>query len=233
MYESLTDSPMNKKLCFCLCMALLAAFVMPEKLRAQRPDFTTWLNVGAEYELKKSGFTLESGLEWRTKDHFRQTDRVGWNVDGSYQLLSWLKVGMGYELHLRNLDEEEWGFRHRYKLQAILSARVWSRLKVSLREKFQHTLDGDEENELRLRTRLKLAYDVPRSPVCAIAADWSSPSSAVGRESCSISTRTSRTRRSTSWEWGASINSEAYSLCRSSAAAGSRKRRESGRVCRS
>ena len=160
MYESLTDSPMNKKLCFCLCMALLAAFVMPEKLRAQRPDFTTWLNVGAEYELKKSGFTLESGLEWRTKDHFRQTDRVGWNVDGSYQLLSWLKVGMGYELHLRNLDEEEWGFRHRYKLQAILSARVWSRLKVSLREKFQHTLDGDEENELRLRTRLKLAYDV-------------------------------------------------------------------------
>lgn len=163
MYESLTDSPMNKKLCFCLCMALLAAFVMPEKLRAQRPDFTTWLNVGAEYELKKSGFTLESGLEWRTKDHFRQTDRVGWNVDGSYQLLPWLKVGMGYELHLRNLDEEEWGFRHRYKLQATLSARVWSRLKVSLREKFQHTLDGDEENELRLRTRLKLAYDVPRS----------------------------------------------------------------------
>ena len=140
MYESLTDSPMNKKLCFCLCMALLAAFVMPEKLRAQRPDFTTWLNVGAEYELKKSGFTLESGLEWRTKDHFRQTDRVGWNVDGSYQLLPWLKVGMGYELHLRNLDEEEWGFRHRYKLQATLSARVWSRLKVSLREKFQHTL---------------------------------------------------------------------------------------------
>ena len=116
MYESLTDSPMNKKLCFCLYMALLAAFVMPEKLRAQRPDFTTWLNVGAEYELKKSGFTLESGLEWRTKDHFRQTDRVGWNVDGSYQLLPWLKVGMGYELHLRNLDEEEWGFRHRYKL---------------------------------------------------------------------------------------------------------------------
>ena len=163
MYESLTDSPMNKKLCFCLCMALLAAFVMPEKLRAQRPDFTTWLNVGAEYELKKSGFTLESGLEWRTKDHFRQTDRVGWNVDGSYQLLPWLKVGMGYELHLRNLDEEDWGFRHRYKLQATLSARVWSRLKVSLREKFQHTLDGDEENELRLRTRLKLAYDVPRS----------------------------------------------------------------------
>ena len=36
-------------------------------------------------------------------------------------------------------------------------------LPSSLREKFQHTLDGDEENELRLRTRLKLAYDVPRS----------------------------------------------------------------------
>ena len=163
MYESLTDSPMNKKLCFCLCMALLAAFVMPEKLRAQRPDFTTWLNVGAEYELKKSGFTLESGLEWRTEDHFRQTDRVGLSVDGAYEVLPWLKVGAGYEVHLRNRGEGEWGFRHRYKLQATFSTRLWSRLKVSLREKFQHTLDRNEPDELRFRSRLKLAYDVPRS----------------------------------------------------------------------
>lgn len=155
---------MRKRLnSICLCVVLLVGMCIPAELWAQRPDFTTWLNLGAEYELRHSGFTLESGLEWRTEDRFRQTDRVGCNVDGGYKLLSWLKVGMGYELHLRNLDEEEWGFRHRYKLQATLSTRVWSRLKVSLREKFQHTLDGDEENELRLRTRLKLAYDVPRS----------------------------------------------------------------------
>ena len=208
---------MRKRLnSICLCVVLLVGMCIPAELWAQRPDFTTWLNLGAEYELRHSGFTLESGLEWRTEDRFRQTDRVGWNVDGSYKLLPWLKVGMGYELHLRNLDEEEWGFRHRYKLQTTLSTRVWSRLKVSLREKFQHTLDGDEENELRLRTRLKLAYDVPRSGL----EPWSSPSSGVGKVNCSIFTRTSRTRRSTSWEWGASINSEAYSLCRSSAAAG-------------
>ena len=144
---------MRKRLnSICLCVVLLVGMCIPAELWAQRPDFTTWLNLGAEYELQHSGFTLESGLEWRTEDRFRQTDRVGWNVDGSYKLLPWLKVGMGYELHLRNLDEEEWGFRHRYKLQATLSTRVWSRLKVSLREKFQHTLDGDEENELRLRT---------------------------------------------------------------------------------
>lgn len=155
---------MRKRLnSICLCVVLLVGMCIPAELWAQRPDFTTWLNLGAEYELRHSGFTLESGLEWRTEDRFRQTDRVGWNVDGSYKLLPWLKVGMGYELHLRNLDEEEWGFRHRYKLQATLSTRVWRRLKVSLREKFQHTLDGGEENELRLRTRLKLAYDVPRS----------------------------------------------------------------------
>lgn len=36
---------------------------------------------------------------------------------------------------------------------------------MSLRERFQHTLDGDDENELRLRSRVKLAYDLPRSGV--------------------------------------------------------------------
>lgn len=154
---------MKKQLYVCLCLALLAVLSAPGNLLAQSPDFTTWLNVGAEYELKRSGFTLESGLEWRTKDHFGQTDRVGWSVDGSYELLSWLKVGAGYELHYRNLSEEGWAFRHRYKLQATLSTRLFRRLKVSLREKFQHTLDGGDENELRLRSRLKLAYDVPRS----------------------------------------------------------------------
>ena len=213
---------MRKRLnSICLCVVLLVGMCIPAELWAQRPDFTTWLNLGAEYELLHSGFTLESGLEWRTEDRFRQTDRVGWNVDGGYKLLSWLKVGMGYELHLRNLDEEEWGFRHRYKLQATLSTRVWSRLKVSLREKFQHTLDGDEENELRLRTRLKLAYDVPRSGLEPYVSVEMYNGLARG-EHFDVTRMRYRggLERSTSWEWGASINSEVYSLCRSSAAAG-------------
>lgn len=154
---------MQKRWNIRVMLVVLAVLAGGQAVRAQKPDFTSWLNLGAEYELKRAGFTLESGLEWRTEDHFRMTDRVGWNLDGSYELLPWLEVGAGYELHYRNLGEEGWAFRHRYKLQATFSARVWSRLKVSLREKFQHTLDGGDENELRLRTRLKLAYDVPRS----------------------------------------------------------------------
>ena len=153
---------MTRMICLlCLAVLLLASGT----IRAQRPDFTTWLNVGAEYELKRSGFTLESGLEWRTEDHFRATDRVGWSVDGSCELLPWLEAGTGYEVHLRNRGGGKWGFRHRYRLQATLSARVWGRLKVSLRERFQHTLDPAEADELRLRTRLKLAYDISRRGV--------------------------------------------------------------------
>ena len=151
---------MRKRLnSICLCVVLLVGMCIPAELWAQRPDFTTWLNLGAEYELRHSGFTLESGLEWRTEDRFRQTDRVGWNVDGGYKLLSWLKVGMGYELHLRNLDEEEWGFRHRYKLQATLSTRVWSRLKVSLRDPPQTGLRRAPQRPGALR----LGGDVQRS----------------------------------------------------------------------
>lgn len=148
------------------CMAaVLAILAGTLAARAQRPDFTSWLNLGAEYELKRSGFTLESGMEWRTEDHFRQTDRVGVSVDGAYEVCPWLEVGTGYELHVRNLDGDDWGVRHRYRLQATFSVRVARRWKLSLRERFQHTLDARDDDELRLRSRLKLAYDIPHSDI--------------------------------------------------------------------
>ena len=53
-----------------------------------------------------------------------------------------------------------WKFRHRYRLEGTLSARV-QRVKLSLRERFQHTFDGHRD-EFRLRSRAKFAYDIPK-----------------------------------------------------------------------
>ena len=149
-----------------LMVAVVVATVLAgtSAVRAQQADITSWLHLGAEYELKEKGLALESGLEWRTEDRFRRTDRVSLSADGAYEVLPWLEVGAGYEIHFRQ-KSHDWGIRHRYRLQAVLSTRLWERLKVSLRERFQHTLDGDDENELRLRSRVKLAYDLPRSEV--------------------------------------------------------------------
>ena len=131
-------------------------------LRAQEKDFATWANVGFEYKLKPA-FTVSGGLEWRTKDDLGKTDRWGLDVGGAYSVLPFLKVAAGYEIHYRNRGEAGWKFRHRYHFDGTLSTRV-QRLKVSLRERFQHTFDSSGD-EFRWRSRVKLAYDIPKCKI--------------------------------------------------------------------
>lgn len=83
-------------------------------------------------------------------------DRWGLTVGGDYRAYSFLKLGVAYETHLRDLGNSGWKFRHRYHLSATASFRYqW--LKVSLRERFQQTFDSGDA-ETRLRSRLKLSY---------------------------------------------------------------------------
>ena len=55
-------------------------------------------------------------------------------------------------IHICNRGADGWKFRHRYSLEGTLSARV-QRVKLSLRERFQHTFDGHRD-EFRLRCLL-------------------------------------------------------------------------------
>ena len=54
--------------------------------------------------------------------------------------------------------EAGWKFRYRYHADGTLSAK-WMRMKFALRERFQHTWNR-EEKEFRLRSRLKISYDI-------------------------------------------------------------------------
>lgn len=142
-------------------LGLLQALLFGERnlLNGQEPDFCTWMKLAITHEVNPK-WTLTSNLEWRTKENAATQDRWGVGADAEYEALPFLKVGGGYEVHYRNRGEEGWKFRHRYRVQATFSARL-HRFKLSLRERFQHTLDGVEK-ELRLRSRLKLAYDIPK-----------------------------------------------------------------------
>lgn len=97
------------------------------------------------------------------KDDLGKTDRWGLDVGGAYSVLPFLKVAAGYEIHYRNRGEASWKFRHRYHFDGTLSTRV-QRLKVSLRERFQHTFDSSGD-EFRWRSRVKLAYDIPKCKI--------------------------------------------------------------------
>lgn len=88
---------------------------------------------------------------------------MGLEAGGAYSVLPFLKIAAGYEVHYRNRGEAGWKFRHRYHFDGTLSTRV-HRLKVSLRERFQHTFDSNND-ELRWRSRVKLAYDIPKCKI--------------------------------------------------------------------
>lgn len=142
---------------------IVSVFVMlcvtSQFLQAQEEDFTSWLNAGFEYKVKPA-FVISTDLEWRTKNDLNRTDRWGIGVGGEYLFLPFLKFGAGYELHYRNRGESGWEFRHRYRVDGTLSTHL-QHLKLSLWERLQHTFDG-ENDEFRLRSRFKLAYDIPK-----------------------------------------------------------------------
>lgn len=141
---------------YILLVVLLA--VSGVSVRAQDKDFATWTNLGVEYKLNPD-LAINGGLEWRTKDNLGSTDRWGMNLGGNYTLLPFLKLGAGYEMHCRNRGSQGWKFRHRYHFDGTLSTRL-QRVKLSLRERFQHTMDGGDE--LRFRSRMKAAYVIPK-----------------------------------------------------------------------
>lgn len=130
-------------------------------LNGQEHDFCSWMKLELKHALKPA-WTLSGHVEWRTKEDWGTTDRLGLGMHADYEWLPFLEVGAGYEAHYRNRGAEGWKFRHRYRLQGVLSARL-RRLKVSLRERFQHTFGPTAgDREFRLRSRLKLAYDLAR-----------------------------------------------------------------------
>ena len=122
---------------------------------AQDDDFTTWTKFKISHKID-SRFSVSGDVELRTKDDMNKWDRWGLTVGGDYRAYSFLKLGVAYETHLRDLGNSGWKFRHRYHITATASFRYqW--LKVAVRERFQQTFDRGN-SETRLRSRLKLSY---------------------------------------------------------------------------
>lgn len=130
--------------------------LMAGSMYAQVDQFSSWTGVKVSYgitsRLKASGH-----LEFRSKDNFKEADRLGITLGLNYKMNSWLRVKGSYEFHYRNVSGGPWKARNRYKVGATGSV-AWNEVKFSLRELFQETFfRGEVEN--RLRSRLKISYE--------------------------------------------------------------------------
>ncbi|EJW93761.1 hypothetical protein, secreted [gut metagenome] len=122
-------------------------------------DFGVWSKMKVSHSLDKR-FSLEGGLEFRTKEQFQEVDRWAGFVGASYKALPFLKLQAGYEYHYRYRNAKGWKSRQRYHLGATGELKLPS-WKLSLRERFQHTWEPSKD-DFHLRSQVKAAY-VPQN----------------------------------------------------------------------
>ena len=131
-----------------------------------------------------SGFHISLSEEFRMKDNFTAVDRFYTSLGLSYKPCPYFKLGLSYTLmniHDWSSDSESWSWKMRHRTSLDLSGMYRTgNLKFNLRERLQYTYKMGEmntyqspRNELMLRSRLKISYEVQSKPVGRIF-PWSS-----------------------------------------------------------
>lgn len=139
-----------------LIILLLTAFAAVTQSHAQTES---GMIVGLEVE-KKLNKRIEVGLEadYRSRNDFKTTDRWSVGLNANYKLTKWLKADAGYTYLNSNFREKitsgtsktkwrpsYWGARHRFHASLAADYKVWSNLRISLRERWQYTYRPEKE----------------------------------------------------------------------------------------
>lgn len=119
---------------------------------AAQNDFGMWYEVGVEKKLSTS-WSVAGEAEFRTRNNTKTADRWAAGLSAEFRIVKGLKVDAGYNLLYDNNPEKltwkkelpnkwtpsYWALRHRLHLSVTGSLEL-SRLKFSLRERWQYTM---------------------------------------------------------------------------------------------
>ncbi len=146
-------------------------------VEAQDNVFNTWMTIDAGYKLKK--WELSAQTELRTLNVFERTNRLSLELDGAYRFNKYFTAGAGYML-MNFYDSKYDDYQLRNRFSAFANGKVKTGdFTFSLREKLQLTFKDesgriDDEGAidtykinpgLTWRSRLKVEYNIPKSPV--------------------------------------------------------------------
>lgn len=142
-----------------ILFVLLLTFIFVKLVKAQTTnDFGVWVSAGSEKSVRDS-WIFGISTELRTKDYSKSVDRWQLGVSGTYKVSKVLKLGGGYEFHLKNRtvdDVTEVVPRHRLIFDITPGGKMFDWLKLSLRERYQYThmiqkgnVDASHEHHLR------------------------------------------------------------------------------------
>ena len=110
------------------------------------------LIMGVEVDKKVKKMDVGVEADFRSRNNFKTADRWSIGLNTNYKFTKWLKADAGYSLLNTNFREKitvgtsktkwrpsYWGIRHRLHLSLSADYKVWSNLRVSLRERWQYT----------------------------------------------------------------------------------------------
>ncbi len=148
-------------------LVLFLTFIFIGLSKAQTTnDFGMWISAGAEKKLSDR-LNLGVSTELRLKDNAGSVDRWQLGVNGTYKVSKVLKLGAGYEFHLKKrmvVDEAtETVPRHRLMFDITPEGKITDWFKLSLRERYQYTymmrkgnMDASHEHHLRNRFKAEM-----------------------------------------------------------------------------
>ena len=149
-------------------LVLFLTFIFIGLSKAQTTnDFGMWISAGAEKKLSDR-FNLGVSTELRLKDNAGSVDRWQLGMNGTYKVSKVLKLGAGYEFHLKKrmvVDETtETVPRHRLMFDITPEGKITDWFKLSLCERYQYTymmrkgnMDASHEHHLRNRFKAEIA----------------------------------------------------------------------------
>lgn len=121
-------------------------------------DFGIWSEVQAEKEFN-SQWSMGAGVEYRSRDNLKSSDRWSFGVEGNYQITPWLKASAGYTLLNDNTHKQNtsgtaysnyWSIRHRFNV-SLTGSVSWGKFTFALRERWQYSY-RPEKTAMRYET---------------------------------------------------------------------------------
>ena len=194
---------MNRQRKMIVALALVLCSFCMSPVKAQT-ESGLLLSASAEKKVNKQ-FSVGAEADFRTRNDFKTVDCWSIGLGADYKLTKWLKADAGYSLLNSNFREKVagytsgkgndkvkwrpsyWGLRHRFYASLTANQKVWSDLRLSVRERWQYTyrpskaverwkLDTDDrtmeldndyvrsgKGKNQLRSRLQLSWDKKRA----------------------------------------------------------------------
>ncbi|MGE0076802.1 MAG: DUF2490 domain-containing protein [Bacteroidales bacterium] len=158
-------------------IAVFAIVLVPFVSKSQTNDFGIWTSIGAEKKFRDWDFETSGNL--RSKDNSEQIDRLSLKVEGGYNILKPVKVGLSYEYMYFN-DIKYSDFQNRHRFSGYLQGKQkLGRFSFYLTERMQVTTK-DESDRIKSsgnidsyranpawtwRNKFKVSYNIRKSPI--------------------------------------------------------------------